>query len=99
MVFCCHVPLRGNNICCPDGGGEKQLVDWSVHTQLHVDDGELLHGRYDKKDLTHGVLYWGDERGHVSAIEFSGCQDLCFFTVRLADQFPPVKRLDRLVGL
>jgi len=44
-----------------------------------VDD---LCFRYNKNDLTHGVLYWGDERGHVSAVEFSGCRDVCFFSVR-----------------
>jgi len=44
-----------------------------------VDD---LCCRYNKNDLTHGVLYWGDERGHVSAVEFSGCRDVCFFSVR-----------------
>lgn len=38
-------------------------------------------------DLTHGVLYWGDERGNVSALKFHGCQDMCFFSVGLLSVF------------
>jgi len=41
----------------------------------------LIICRYNQNDLTHGVLYWGDERGNVSAVEFKGCRDMCFFSV------------------
>jgi len=41
----------------------------------------LIKCRCNKSDLTHGVLYWGDERGNVSAVEFQGCRDMCFFSV------------------
>ena len=45
--------------------------------------------RYNEKDLTHGALYWGDERGNVSVVEFQGCPDLCFFYVSF-QQFIPL---------
>lgn len=38
--------------------------------------------RYDKCDHTKGVLYFGDERGNISVLEFKGCHDVCFFPVR-----------------